>query len=410
MFIKYLLILLILSLTFGQIDRFSIGYGIALRFSDLITGIIFIIWTIKLFKKGKFKLMIKNPVFKPTVVFITVSLFSLLINRLNLDINQLLISSLYLIRWILYASIFFIITSEPEDTIKSIKKSIIITSLILVILGFIQYFYYPNLRNIFYLGWDDHLYRLTSTFLDPNFAAVHFNLFFMLLLGQYLIDDKLSLKYKRLTLVGLIFTLIALLLTYSRSGFLMFIVGNSILLWLTNKKKFIGLVFLILLLGIFLIPRNLQSSGVQLWRTASILARTESASNALSIFNDHPLFGIGFNTFRYANLKYGFINKDSWDTNHAGAGTDNSFLFVLVTTGVFGLVAYLNLWKTIISFTIFSNNNRLKKDKVISVVLISSIIGLFINSIFINSLFYPSVMLWIWILLSLVNKESNKAK
>ena len=40
-------------------------------------------------------------------------------------------------------------------------------------------------------------------------------------------------------------------------------------------------------------------------------------------------------------------------------------------------------------------------QKTISIVILASSIGIFVNAFFINSLFYPSIMLWMWVLIGL---------
>ena len=66
----------------------------------------------------------------------------------------------------------------------------LISGSLIVLLGFIQLMFYPALRNLYYLGWDEHLYRMFSTFLDPNFAGAFFVLFTL-----FVID--MSLRYKK---------------------------------------------------------------------------------------------------------------------------------------------------------------------------------------------------------------------
>ena len=33
-------------------------------------------------------------------------------------------------------------------------------------------FVYPDLRNLWYLGWDPHYYRVFATLLDPNYVGI----------------------------------------------------------------------------------------------------------------------------------------------------------------------------------------------------------------------------------------------
>jgi predicted membrane-bound mannosyltransferase len=52
-----------------------------------------------------------------------------------------------------------------------------------------------------------------------------------------------------------------------------------------------------------------------------------------------------------------------------------------------------------------SQNDASIFQKTISVVILASSIGIFVNAFFINSLFYPSIMVWMWILIGF--KESR---
>jgi O-antigen ligase len=144
-------------------------------------------------------------------------------------------------------------------------------------------------------------------------------------------------------------------------------------------------------LTLFLLPRRSGGEGIRLERTRTVQARVGSWRNALIISRDHPLLGVGFNAYRYAQRDYGFL-KEQWQESNAGAGADSSFLFVLATTGILGFFTYLWIWMK----SLISNYS--------SVVIFSSIIAIFIHSFFLNSLFYPWVMAWIWILLAKENK------
>jgi len=91
----------------------------------------------------------------------------------------------------------------------------------------------------------------------------------------------------------------------------------------------------------------ISSSNVEnmnLFRRTSSLARLNNYSTAIKIITGHPLLGVGFNSYRYVKemyIKPGLGNIPS----HADAGLDNSFLFILATTGIIGLLAYLFLWE-----------------------------------------------------------------
>jgi O-antigen ligase len=225
-----------------------------------------------------------------------------------------------------------------------------------------------------------------SSFLDPNFLGAFLVLYFLFVLGLFLKKKNILIA-----IIGIL-NLISIMLTYSRSAYLMLFVGLFTFLLLHGKKKLI--LFFISLFAVAVLTLSvvgLKSEGTRLLRITSTQARFPSAQNAITIFKNNPILGIGFNAYEFASSRYG-LSKTSKFPNHAAGGTDNSFLFVLATTGIVGLVAYLFLWFEILSV---SRKNQY------SAVLVSSSVALFADSIFINSLFYVFIMLWVWVLAGL---------
>ena len=114
---------------------------------------------------------------------------------------------------------FAFILSQNKDFKSLVKKLIIFIGIFIVGLGFIQFLFYQSLRNLFYLGWDEHLYRMFSIFLDPNFAGAFFVLYYFLFVLNILID---SLKINKIFFIFhwsyFTFYLDCNFLTYSRSA------------------------------------------------------------------------------------------------------------------------------------------------------------------------------------------------
>ena len=133
-------------------------------------------------------------------------------------------------------------------------------------------------------------------------------------------------------------------------------------------------------LTLVLLPRTF-GDGTKLSRETSTWARVENWQKSFQVFTTAPIFGVGYDAYRYAT-------KSSL-TSHAGAGADSSFLLVLATTGIVGFVFYLNLLRVIW----ISNKNYLFR---------ASFAGIIIASFFNNTLFYPFVMEWLWILPALL--------
>ena len=133
----------------------------------------------------------------------------------------------------------------------------------------------------------------------------------------------------------------------------------------------------------------------------SLNQRIENTKQTLFVYQKNPIFGVGFNNFRYARERY--VQKD-WMPypSHAGAGSDNSFALILATTGIPGLIAYLFLLYKMLRLGM----SNLKKTP-FAWILVLSLAGLIVNSFLLNSLLYSFIMIWMWILAGLTESTSR---
>lgn len=386
--VKVFFVFLLALFPLGELGRLQLVNDVAVHLNDIL--LIFVLGAWIIFSKTKIKQITKSKLFKPLLLFSVIALLSLIVKSYMYKPAEIIVAFLYLVRWLGYAMLFFVVGGFDVGFKEVIKYFMVVVGGIIVGLGYLQYFFYPNLRNLYYAGWDEHLYRMFSTFLDPNFAGAFFVMYLLFLLGLFWVAYK-EKKYGSVQLYGglLVLTFCAILLTFSRSAFLMLIVSMTVFLIHIKKTKFLFGFAIISFIFLGLVSRSLQSEGTNLFRTASNQARVESAQNAITIFLDNPVFGVGFNAYRYAQEKKGFLIETTKE-NHAGAGTDNSFLFVLATTGIVGFGAYLYFWYVI-----------LKKIHM-NEVIFATVIGLLVNAMFINSLFYPPIMAFLWIELGLI--------
>jgi putative inorganic carbon (HCO3(-)) transporter len=414
--LKILIFCTLLIFPFGELLRLDLGNNIVLKPLDMIAGLILLFWSILVVTKR-----IKKPEFSwYYILFPLVGLLSLVINSTWLKPHELLASAMYLIRWVSYLGVFFAVKQMDKNFKQRVISLLLIDGLVIVLLGYVQYFFFSSLKPLYYLGWDDHMYRLFSVFLDPNYTGGLLVLYLLFTGGLFYIyfkDSKaksskvvlyknFALSKKKIMILlssVMILTLIALFLTFSRSALLMLIVGASVFFILIGRKKLILLLFATLLVFILLISSKFNVESINLFRHASSVARIGNYEVALSIFQEHPFLGVGFNTYRYAKDFYHIQSDWTKAPSHADAGVDNSFLFVLVTTGVVGLTMYLFVW-----FYIFKRAFQLYKNEknIHAAVVIASCLGLFVHALFINSLFFPAIMFWIWILAALMEKKS----
>lgn len=393
--LKILFSLFILSFPAAEIGRLQFSNGIAVTINDiLLILLVTYFFTFKIFKQNKWKNYFLK---KPILIFIVVALLSLLVNFFNYTLSNFLVSSLYLFRFVLYVCLYFIVIEFNNDYKKKIPLLLFASGSVVIILGYIQYLFYPSLKNLFYLGWDEHLYRMFSTFLDPNFAGVFFSLFFiysLTFINKSIKDNKELFFYSLVSIAALV----SVYLTYSRSGLIMLLVSVLVYLLLKNKRKLVLSAVALLILIIFIIPKSFKTEGTNLLRVNSSTARIESFEQAIEIFQKQPVFGVGFNAYRYAQNKYVGLNTTYWETTHSGAGTDNSFAFILSTTGIIGFISYIYLLYKMLALA------RIKKN-IFAPVLFAVIPGLMVSSLFINGLFYVLILEWVWIITGLTESS-----
>ncbi|OGD09974.1 hypothetical protein A2397_00335 [Candidatus Amesbacteria bacterium RIFOXYB1_FULL_44_23] len=315
-----------------------------------------------LLKSKKFDIF-KLPLVKPFLVFGLIALVSLLLSYFSYGFNGLLVGSAYLVRFVLYSLSFIVISSQQA---KATEKWL---SVGVPVLCLIQYLFLPDVRFLEVAEWDPHYYRVVGTFLDPGFTSII--LVFLLF---------------RPTLSGRVLWLLTYLmfaLTYSRSGYLAFILASAFVASQKKSWSYFFTRFLLIAATLILLPRAPGGEGVKLERTSSITARIINWHNSLTIFADHPVIGTGFNTYRYAQKEYGFLSESKWLKSHAGAGADSSLLFVLATTGLVGFIFYLKYLNQVWRLT--------SQDYYLQTCLVA----LFAHSLFLNSQFYPFVLFWL---------------
>lgn len=380
--IKFFLAVYFILFPFGQLTRippeiFNLPPEVNFYLTDLVLALLLGTWL-----AGRFFLTKKPyqppPLAKPIGLFALLAVSSLVLNAGRLAGNEIFVSGLYLVRWLLFAGLYFAI----GDLKWKALPFLIFGGGTMAVFGLIQYFLWPDIRPLQIYGWDPHYYRVVGTLLDPGFTGI--------ILGLTLILLVIHFKAKKI-LFYVLFSIVyaALALTYSRSSYLAYLTGMSVIAFLKRSPRFLLAVIMAGILTLAILPKNSGGEGVNLQRQSTIDARLTNWRQSIKIIAAYPLAGVGFNAYRYIQRDYGFLGAD-WQTTHAGSGADASLLFVWATTGVLGLFAYLGLW--------------VKAINAKNLILVSSIMALFVHAFFLNSLFYPWVMGWLWTLLATENR------
>ena len=386
--IKLLLISSLASIIPGQLVRIPLGFFGAITISDIFVAATSLIFTIHVFFNKK------SPILPPNTLFaflFTLSASASTIMALNFySTKEVAVSSLFLLRFVLYFAFSTVVANIVEKKqITSYLNIFLVIGLIFTLLGFIQFIFLSDLSFLTIYGWDPHIKRIAATLLDPNFTGGLLTFFFCVAASLYIFS-----KNKVYALLTSIF-FSALILTFSRSSYLAFFAAILMMGLLKSPKILIvaSLTFLITFLVVGQV-RQRVIGAVTLDETST--ARLKSWQNASQIFMKNPLFGVGFNTYRFAQARYGHFSFDEPQGGHSGAGSDSSLLTVLATTGIVGFFFYLLL--IVSTAKIFSKN--LRKNS-LNLAASASFFGILVHSIFVNSLFFPQIMLTLWFLAGL---------
>lgn len=254
--------------------------------------------------------------------------------------------------------ILLMIMVLPEEGYKTVIPNILIFSVFLSsLLGNLGYVF--NLSGFTDVQMGGQLTRNIGGALDPN------NLSLMLIATLPLILYRLTYAKSKaariLYLVVILNHVISIGLTFSRGGFLIFIL---ILLFLAFeyrhyfKAKYIGFVLMgfMLFAGLFttVMPDKFwqrQSSFIS-WEDSSLIRRASYIIVASDAFLERPLLGFGPDSFYQLYAETDYARLDKLTGIFKGRYAHNSYIEILIGTGVIGLSVFLIImFKTMRAFT-----------------------------------------------------------
>lgn len=251
--------------------------------------------------------------------------------------------------------------------------------------------------------------RIPGTFYDANhlpaylitaFPAVFMSLF-------YVKKDY----QKLLVLILLSVFAFVLLFTFSRSGFLSFLVAFLILSFVFLKRRywrkvlFVSAIFVFFSAVIFLTSQTQLSifkrlSSVFNVEDKSTVAHGLLAYGSFELFKKSPIIGLGYGSFS-EHFRESSIGREHafFDTaTQVRIPAHSIWLEVLVETGILGFLVYLWLILTILEKTYLALRRiRVKQSYLVHLALLASLIG-----ILVSGLFYSYNLEFFWFFLFLV--------
>lgn len=136
--------------------------------------------------------------------------------------------------------------------------------------------------------------------------------------------------------------IIGLVTTLSRGAMLSFIIATCIALFINRKTKVLGGLSIVVGLtsGVSLLVPYFQNDR-------SAMSRFEMWSTAISMFKDHPIFGVGLSNYTFLFSNYGSAGVLGYNPY-----THNLYLKILAESGIVGELLFLILCFTLLKLCI----------------------------------------------------------
>lgn len=343
-------------------------------------------------------LFIRSPLNKPFMFFVIISLISVFN---SVDYSD---SMRGLLRLAYYWALFLIMAEEIKDD-KHIKKIIFAMILGVSLLSVDAIWQVISGRDfirgnipIVNIG----LKRATASFPDANVFGIYLSAIAPLLIGLALYYFKRKKKIA-MSLVSIL-VLLGITLTYSRPTLLAIYI---ILLFLSIVKKdkiLLAALIIFIFMAPFVMPRNVKNWAKEVdcnpIRFMCNDDRIAIYRSSLNMIKDHPVIGVGINTFMKNYKKYKecpeYRNTVTSDYIYA----HNNFLHMAGEIGLVGLGVFA--WLLYMLFSVSSRIYKRLKDpylKTVALSLIACLIAFLVNGFTESSLYYSRVAMIFWYLI-----------
>jgi hypothetical protein len=283
-----------------------------------------------------------RPVGDPVALFLGYLVISLAISLPMYSLAANLVAAGYLFRLAVHilTGVYLAFALKHGDLSRTgMTRAIVYTGIVLLIGAGVQYLYYPDLRNLYYAGWDPHYFRVFGLFFEPVVAAAVYGIFLV-----YFATYSGKTRFDPVLRWGA--TMIPLLLviaTFSRGAYVA-LAALGFRAVASGKRLLPAIAVCLLGITVLMIIPKPSGEGVNLLRTSTIQSRLADYREGVLVWSQRPVLGIGYNHIREEKRDYREIDGSGIPNNAAGA-FHSTFLTILATSGIIGLLLYANmLW------------------------------------------------------------------
>lgn len=362
-------------------DRYTdIHYGIPITLTGVTVLCLYIIWAWRLYQKTD-RVNFFPLVSIPFVLLVFWSGFSFLWAAKPNYVFYRLWGMVEMLFLYLYAANNLKTSTDLKFLVKCISVTVIITAIVAIC----QYATGSSFGLKFLGGRESQLLieykgisRVSGFLVSSNSLAWFLNLWLPLLLLWGIAGTQT--KFYSMYLISFLLGLLALVMTYSRGGWVSFVFSLIlIVMWLIKKRSckiFRGALVRFFMLSIIATMFALPFSPLILERLTSddygaAYSRIPLAKVAINMIRYNPVRGVGFGNYEYA--MHAYDNTSEHITMHFPASVHNIYLMLAAELGIGALVLFVY-----ISIFIFWQGLRAVKsiDKTVVLFLIGILVGL----------------------------------
>ncbi|MBT9143840.1 MAG: hypothetical protein DDT29_02253 [Dehalococcoidia bacterium] len=298
--------------------------------------------------------------------------------------------------------LFFVLINqiENEKELKGYLNFLLLGAFFVALYGIYQYLVGTPLPA----GWVDVEQnpairtRVYSVFGNPNVLASYLVLLTPLSCALFLGTKKIAAKFSYFALTAIL--CLTLLLTFSRGGWLGLLVSLLVFALLKDRRMLI-LILIVLLAAVALLPdvflQRLSTIGSP--RDTSNAYRFRVWQESMGIIEDFPLTGVGLGHKSFMRIYPLYM----LDREKSPFHTHNSFLQILVETGIIGLFVFFWLLGSYFKRGIKAIAScRNKELKYLMMASLSVTVGILTQGMGDVIIYLPKIIILFWLNIALL--------
>ena len=352
---------------------------------------------------------IKTPATLPFLLFILIALLSF---YNSVDYR----ASFKGIEKLLKYGLLFLVCAEEIKNIKHLKRIVASIAFFVALIGFDGIWQSIFGRDFIHghpmVSCLINLPRVSASFSAPNGMGIYLASLTPLLLGLGFFYLKGQKRY--LIFAAAILGVAGILMTFSAGAVIGFSAAVLFMAIVRKHKVILGMILVVLLITPFILPKNLKDWAKQVNYNPIVFLcsrdRITLYATAANMIKQHPLIGVGVNTFSQNYGRYKLVEMEKYAPTPDKMYAHNNFLHMGAEMGLLGLGVFI--WFLAM---LFRNAWQMYKKfefgflKITALSLIAGVVAFLINGLTETSL-YNQIGIDFWFVVGLLLCLNNFSK